>query len=141
MKVGVMASGRGSNFQALIDASQKGLMPNVELEILIVNKKDAYAIKRAEENNIEYKIITSNDKTREEFDQSVLKILKENEIEVVASESYFSDRAPKFIESKTNVRTVKLAQSVGAIEGADSYINLFETNLLILAKAYGVSYD
>ena len=71
----------------------------------------------------------------------VINQIKENEIEVIASESYFSDRAPKFIESKTNVRTVKLAQSVGAIEGADSYINLFETNLLILAKAYGVSYD
>ena len=71
----------------------------------------------------------------------VINQIKENEIEVVASESYFSDRAPKFIESKTNVITVKLAQSVGAIEGADSYINLFETNLLILAKAYGVSYD
>ena len=71
----------------------------------------------------------------------VINQIKENEIEVIASESYFSDRAPKFIESKINVRTVKLAQSVGAIEGADSYINLFETNLLILAKAYGVSYD
>ena len=71
----------------------------------------------------------------------VINQIKENEIEVIASESYFSDRAPKFIESKTNVITVKLAQSVGAIEGADTYINLFETNLLILAKAYGVSYD
>ncbi|HCV82839.1 MAG: hypothetical protein CMG10_03615 [Candidatus Marinimicrobia bacterium] len=71
----------------------------------------------------------------------VINQIKENDIEVIASESYFSDRAPKFIESKTNVRTVKLAQSVGAIEGADSYINLFETNLDILAKAYGVSYD
>jgi zinc/manganese transport system substrate-binding protein len=71
----------------------------------------------------------------------VINQIKENEIEVIASESYFSDRAPKFIESKTNVRIVKLAQSVGAIEGADSYINLFETNLLILAKAYGVMHD
>ena len=71
----------------------------------------------------------------------VINQIKENEIEVIASESYFSDRAPKFIASKTKVKIVKLAQSVGAIEGADSYINLFETNLLILAKAYGVSYD
>ena len=71
----------------------------------------------------------------------VINQIKENEIEVLASESYFSDRAPKFIASKTKVKIVKLAQSVGAIEGADSYINLFETNLLILAKAYGVSYD
>ena len=102
MKVGVMASGRGSNFQALIDASQKGLMPNVELEILIVNKKDAYAIIRAEENNIEYKIITSDDRTREEFDQSVLKILKENEIEVVVLAGFMRLLTPEFIESYRN---------------------------------------
>ena len=102
MKVGIMASGRGSNFQALIDASQKGLMPNVELEILIVNKKDAYAIKRAEENNIEYKIITSDDRTREEFDQSVLKILKEKEIEIVVLAGFMRLLTPEFIESYRN---------------------------------------
>jgi len=71
----------------------------------------------------------------------VIQKIKSDGIEVIASESYFSDRAPKFIASKTKVKTVKLAQSVGAIESADSYINLFETNLTILAKAYGVSYD
>ena len=71
----------------------------------------------------------------------VIQKIKSDGIEVIASESYFSDQAPKFIASKAKVKIVKLAQSVGAIEGADSYINLFETNLTILAKAYGVSYD
>ena len=50
---------------------------------------------------------------------------------------YFRD----YIASKTKVKTVKLAQSVGAIEGADSYIHLFETNLKILSKAFGVEHD
>ena len=71
----------------------------------------------------------------------IIQKIKSDGIKVIASESYFSDRAPKFIASKTKVKIVKLAQSVGAIKGADSYINLFETNLTILAKAYGVSYD
>jgi ABC-type Zn uptake system ZnuABC Zn-binding protein ZnuA len=60
---------------------------------------------------------------------------------VIASETYFSDRAPKFIASKTGVKTVQLAQSVGALAGADSYINLFETNLNLLIKAFGVVHD
>ena len=102
MKVGVMASGRGSNFQALIDASQKGRMPNVELEILIVNKKDAYAIKIAEENNIKCKIITSDNRTREEFDQAALKILKENEIDVVVLAGFMRLLTSEFIEIYRN---------------------------------------
>ena len=102
MKVGVMASGRGSNFQALIDASQKGLMPDVEIGILIVNKKDAYAIKRAKKNGIEYKIITSDDRTREEFDQNVLKTLKEKEIEIVVLAGFMRLLTPEFIAEYQN---------------------------------------
>ena len=51
MKVGVMASGRGSNFQALIDSVAQGEAPDVEIAQLIVNKSDAYAIERAVKNN------------------------------------------------------------------------------------------
>ena len=71
----------------------------------------------------------------------IIQRIKSDKIEVIASESYFSDRVPEFIASKTKVKTVKLAQSVGAIEGADSYIHLFETNLKILSKAFGVEHD
>ena len=77
MRVGVMASGRGSNFQAIINATERGKIPDVDLVHLIVNKMDAYAIERAKKHEIDYTIITSHDKTRREFDQSVLKLLKE----------------------------------------------------------------
>ena len=73
MKVGVMASGRGSNFQALIDAAEKGEIPDADLIHLIVNKKDAYAIERAKKHEINYTLITTHDKTRRELDQSVVK--------------------------------------------------------------------
>jgi phosphoribosylglycinamide formyltransferase-1 len=102
MKVGIMASGRGSNFQALIDASQKGKMPDVELALLIVNKKDAYAIKRAEKNNIEYLVVTSDDRTRSEFDQTVLKIMKDKKIEVVVLAGFMRLLTPEFIKAYQN---------------------------------------
>ncbi len=47
MEVAVLASGRGSNFQSIIDASIRGELPNANIKLLIVNKKDAYAIERA----------------------------------------------------------------------------------------------
>jgi|TARA_B100001971_G_scaffold49983_1_gene45235 ABC-type Zn uptake system ZnuABC Zn-binding protein ZnuA len=71
----------------------------------------------------------------------IIQLIETETIQVIASETYFSDRAPKFIASKTGVKTVQLAQSVGALTGADSYINLFETNLNLLIKAFGVVHD
>ncbi len=55
-----MASGRGSNFQAIIDAVNNGEAPDVEIVRLIVNKSDAYAIKKARRNNIKYDFIDSS---------------------------------------------------------------------------------
>ena len=97
-----MASGRGSNFQALIDAAKKGEMPDVNLSHLIVNKKDAYAIERAKKHEIDYTLITSHDKTRREFDQSVLKLLKELDIEIVVLAGFMRILTPEFIDAYRN---------------------------------------
>ena len=102
MRVGVMASGRGSNFQALIDAAKKGEMPDVNLSHLIVNKKDAYAIERAKKHEIDYTLITSHDKTRREFDQCVLKLLKELDIEIVVLAGFMRILTPEFIDTYRN---------------------------------------
>jgi len=71
----------------------------------------------------------------------IIQLIKSNDIELIASETYFSDRVPKFIATKTSVKTVMLAQSVGALDGVVSYFDLFETNLRILSKAYGLEND
>ncbi|HJL75053.1 MAG TPA: metal ABC transporter substrate-binding protein, partial [Candidatus Marinimicrobia bacterium] len=47
----------------------------------------------------------------------IIQLIETETIQVIASETYFSDRAPKFIASKTGVKTVQLAQSVGALAG------------------------
>ena len=71
----------------------------------------------------------------------IIQIIKSNDIQLIASGSYFSDRVPKFIATKTSVKTVMLAQSVGALDGIVSYFDLFETNLRILSEAYGLKND
>ena len=102
MKVGVMASGRGSNFQAIIDAAEFGKTPDVEIIHLVVNKKNAYAIQRAKKHGIECTVITSNDKTRREFDQSVLKLFGKLKIEIVVLAGFMRILTPEFIDAYRN---------------------------------------
>ena len=47
MKFGVLVSGGGTNLQAIMDAMDAGKITNATLEVVISNKKDAYALERA----------------------------------------------------------------------------------------------
>ena len=102
MRVGVMASGRGSNFQAIIDAAELGRTPDVEIIHLVVNKKDAYAIQRAKKHRIEFTVITSSDKTRREFDQNVLSLFGKLKIEIVVLAGFMRILTPEFIDAYRN---------------------------------------
>ncbi len=71
----------------------------------------------------------------------LIQLIETDQIQVVASESYFSPQAPKFLAQKTGITPLQLAQSVGAIKGVDSYLDIFEFNLKTLAEAFGVKHD
>ncbi len=97
MRVAVLASGRGSNFQSILDASERGKLPNCKIKLLIVNKKEAYAIERAKKHNVPYYIIESKNKKREEFDLEMLEILKSNKIEIVVLAGFMRILSKQFI--------------------------------------------
>jgi phosphoribosylglycinamide formyltransferase-1 len=97
MKVGVMASGRGSNFQAIIDAGIRNETPDVEIVQLVVNKPGVGAIQHAEKNNISYEVIDSSKMSREEFDEKTIEIFEEKEIEVVVLAGFMRILTPVFI--------------------------------------------
>ena len=97
MRVAVLASGRGSNFQSILDASERGKLPNCKVKLLIVNKKEAYAIERAKKHNVPYYIIESDNKKREEFDLEMLEILKSNQIEIVVLAGFMRILSKQFI--------------------------------------------
>jgi len=52
-KLGVLVSGGGTNLQSIIDSCKSGYIPNTSVAVVISNKKDAYALIRAKENNID----------------------------------------------------------------------------------------
>ena len=102
MKVGVMASGRGSNFQAIIDAGIRGETPDVEIVHLIVNKKDAYAIERAKKHGINFDVVDSSNMDRDKFDQKVIDLFREKNIEVVVLAGFMRILTPLFIKTYRN---------------------------------------
>lgn len=83
LKIGVLASGRGSNFQAIIDAIVAGKII-AEIKLLIVDNPSAYAIERAKKHSIEYLYIDpSKYPTKDEYYSEVANQLTMREIELV----------------------------------------------------------
>jgi phosphoribosylglycinamide formyltransferase-1 len=80
--VGVLVSGRGSNLQALIDASFAESFP-AEIVLVIANVEGAYGLVRARTAGIATKVIPHNGKSREAFDAELDAALREAGVEIV----------------------------------------------------------
>jgi len=102
MEVAILASGRGSNFQSIIDASNRGELPNANVKLLIVNNKEAYAIERAKKNNIPYYIVESENKKRTDFDLEMLEILNKNKIDIIVLAGFMRILSKQFVNKYKN---------------------------------------
>lgn len=84
LKLAVLASGRGSNFQSIIDAIERGYLHNVEVRILITDNTNAFAIERARQNGIEYLVTKPKEfNTKDEFYEHIAGELKNRDIGLV----------------------------------------------------------
>ena len=103
LKIGAIASGSGSNLEAIVRACEDGILKNkARVEILICNKAGAYCIDRAKNHNIPFELIESNKflhLTREEYDEKMITILKKNNCELVVLVGYMRLVSEKFIDA------------------------------------------
>ena len=81
--IAVLVSGGGTNLQAIIDAEKSGIIKSGTVKIVISNKEDAYALKRAEKENIETAVVTKDGRTRQEFEEEIIKILDAHNIDLI----------------------------------------------------------
>jgi phosphoribosylglycinamide formyltransferase-1 len=96
--LGILASGGGTNFQSIIDHLDFGVLKNVEIGILICNKKDAYALERARRHGIERKFIDHRGKEREAFDRELMGILSDYGVDLVILAGWMRIVSPPFID-------------------------------------------
>jgi len=92
LRVAVLASGRGSNLQAVVDAIEAGRV-QAQIVVVISNKKNAVALERARKHGlkdlfVDPKPFAGRPDSREAYDQSLLEILQQHEVELVLLAGY-----------------------------------------------------
>jgi phosphoribosylglycinamide formyltransferase-1 len=88
LKIGILASTKGTDLQAIMDEMKAGKMPGVEIAVVLSNKKNAYVLERAETQGYKALFVDPKDKTKEEYDLELAKILKEHGVELVCLIGY-----------------------------------------------------
>ncbi len=102
INIGVLASGRGTNLQAIIEAIEEGKIEG-RISIVISDNPDAYALKRAKQYNIDTRYINFKEfKNREDYDKEIIKTLKEKKIDLVVLAGYMRILSPYFIRTYKN---------------------------------------
>ncbi len=96
-RIGVLLSGRGSNFEALADSITAGRIANAEIAIVVSNREDAPGIARANLRNIATKVIPSKGLERETYDRQVVAVLHEHQVDLVCLAGYMRLLSPYFV--------------------------------------------
>jgi phosphoribosylglycinamide formyltransferase 1 len=96
-RIGVLLSGRGSNFEALADSISAGRLPGAEIALVISNREGAPGLARASERGIPSKVIASKGLAREEYDRQVVQELKNAKVELVCLAGFMRLLSPYFV--------------------------------------------
>jgi phosphoribosylglycinamide formyltransferase 1 len=96
--LGVLLSGRGSNFVAIADSIDAGRIPNARIAIVISNRADAPGIETARQRGLNALVIPSKGKDREAHDREVVSALKENKVDLVCLAGYMRLLSPWFVQ-------------------------------------------
>jgi phosphoribosylglycinamide formyltransferase-1 len=84
LKIGVLASGRGSNFQSIIDSIESGYL-KAEIGVLISDNPEAFAIERAKKHRIEHLVmVPGRFGSKDDYFKQIAEELKRREIGLVA---------------------------------------------------------
>ena len=127
LKIGVLASGKGTNFQELINLSEKGEL-DIDIKVLVTNKDDAGCIKRAESAKIPHKIIRVKDFSQNElFELEIVNTLIKSDVELIVMAGWMKIVSPffinKFKNKIINIHPSLLPAYKGGFAIKDSLIN------------------
>ncbi len=98
IRIGVLVSGGGTNLQAIIDAMQRGEITNASLELVLSNKKDAYALERAKKNQIPAVCISPKDyENREAFHKALLEAVDSYQLDLIVLAGFLVVLSQEFV--------------------------------------------
>ncbi len=95
-RLGILLSGRGSNFEAIALNVREGRIP-AEIAVVISNRPEALGLARAKEMKLQTRCIPSKGKEREMFDREVVAVLKEFRVDLVCLAGFMRILSPAFV--------------------------------------------
>jgi phosphoribosylglycinamide formyltransferase 1 len=101
-RIGVLLSGRGSNFVALAESVSAGRIPDAEIAIVVSNREGAPGIDRAKERGIATQVVPSKGMEREAYDRKVVAVLNEHNVDLICLAGYMRLLSPYFVASFPN---------------------------------------
>jgi len=124
--LGILLSGRGSNFIAIADSIEAGRIPGAEIAVVISNKADAPGIETAKQRGIPALVIPSKGRPREVHDREIVGALKDHAVEWVCLAGYMRLLSAWFVEQFPQ-RILNIHPSLlPAFPGVDAQKQAFE---------------
>ena len=99
-RIAVLVSGGGTNLQALIDAQKSGIIKSGEITLVISNKKDAYALTRAQNAGIDSLVIEK--KGNENFEEQIIEALENNKTDLIVLAGFMCILSERFTKKYEN---------------------------------------
>jgi len=96
-RIGVLLSGRGSNFEALADSVAAGRIPEAEIALVLSNREGAAGIDRARARGLATRVIPSKGLEREPYDRQVVAALREANVGLICLAGYMRLLSPFFV--------------------------------------------
>lgn len=96
--IGILLSGRGSNFEAIAKDVASGKIPDARVTIVVSNRAHAGGIEIARQMGIEAVVIPSKDKAREDHDREVVQVLQQHKADLICLAGYMRLLSPWFVK-------------------------------------------
>jgi len=97
-KIGILLSGRGTNFEAIAESVAAGRIPQGEIAIVISNRPEARGLETAKHRGLHAVCIPSQGKTREQHDAEVAAALRAKQVELICLAGYMRLLSPWFVQ-------------------------------------------
>jgi phosphoribosylglycinamide formyltransferase-1 len=101
-RIGVLLSGRGSNFEALADSVAAGRIPGAEIAVVVSHREGAPGIDKAKQRGIATRVVPSKGLEREAFDRQVVAVLNEHKVDLICLAGYMRLLSPYFVAAFPN---------------------------------------
>lgn len=98
-RIAILISGRGSNMVALADAIRDGKIPAAEIALVLSDHSDAPGLAIAKERGIKTLAIERRGRKREEHEQEIVSVLREEQIDLICLAGYMRVLSPFFVDA------------------------------------------